>query len=318
MTQQTRDHGGGLDAAMAEYGGTRADWIDLSTGINPCPYPLPEFPPYCWTGLPDAKAQEALLQAARGFWAEPKAAAILAAPGVSALIARLPALASVGAVGLVKPTYNEHEAAFRAHGWTVTKGGAAQVFVHPNNPDGRLFSRAEILQNHAELTIIDESFCDTCPAQSHMDLALTPGVVILKGLGKFWGLAGVRLGFAIGLPQTIAALGDLMGPWAVSGPALHVGALALKDRGWAAQTRARLSLDAARLDNLMAKHSHQPPQGSDLFRLYHVQSPRNFQRKLAENHIWSRIFPYSDHFLRLGLPGADSDWKRLKNVLKGL
>ncbi len=318
MAQQGRDHGGGLDAAMAQFGGTRADWIDLSTGINPCAYPVPDFPAHCWTDLPDATAQNTVLEAAREFWAVPVGADIVAAPGVSALIARLPALAQQSAVGIVKPTYNEHEAAFRAHGWSVGSGGAAQVFVHPNNPDGRLFSRTEIQQSHTELTIIDESFCDTCPTQTHVDMALTPGVVVLKGLGKFWGLAGLRLGFAIGTPQTLAGLADLLGPWAVSGPALHLGALALRDQAWAEQTRQRLSRDAARLDRLMARFGQMPAQGSDLFRLYSLQDPSDFQRELAENHIWSRIFPYSDHFLRLGLPGTDSAWKRLEIVLEGM
>lgn len=318
MTRRQRDHGGGLDAAIARFGGERADWLDLSTGINPAAYPLPDFPAHCWTDLPDANAQSRLLTAARAFWCVPDGAQILAAAGVSALITRLPNLHDHGRFAIVNPTYNEHEAAFLAHGWQRGADADARVFVHPNNPDGRLFSRAEILAGHKILTIIDESFCDTCPDRSHMDLALTPGVILLKGLGKFWGLAGVRLGFAIGLPDTLAKLSEMLGPWPVSGPALHLGALALSDSAWAAKMRQTLHKDAARLDRLMIRHSRTAAKGTDLFRLYEVADAKVFQNNLAQNRIWSRIFPYSHHFLRLGLPSTESGWNRLTSVLEGL
>jgi len=318
MGQNSRDHGGGLDQAMEHFGGMRPDWIDLSTGINPVSYPLPDFPAHNWASLPDNTAQQALLEAARNFWQVPEAAAILAAPGVSALIARLPALLHSNRVAIRKPTYNEHAAAFRANGWQVSRQGIAQVFVHPNNPDGRLFGEKEILETHKNLTIIDESFCDTCPQETRVKLALTPDVVVLKGLGKFWGLAGLRLGFAIALPETIERLSEMLGPWAVSGPALHLGNLALRDQDWAIQTRERLTRDAKRLDRAMQPKTSSRANGTDLFRLYQVDNPSKFQKKLAQSHIWSRIFPYSNHFLRLGLPGTETEWNRLKTVLEDL
>ena len=112
-----RDHGGNLSAAIARFGGSRAEWIDLSTGINPTPYPLPPMAAADWTALPDAEAQEALLTAARAFWRVPEGADVLAAPGASALIARLPALRPAARVRIETPTYNEHAAAFDHFGW---------------------------------------------------------------------------------------------------------------------------------------------------------------------------------------------------------
>lgn len=310
----SRDHGGGVDAAASRFGGDRDTWLDLSTGINPVPYPVPSISGNAWGALPDTGAQSRLLDAARGFWNVPEGAAILAAPGASALIARLPALEPAGRVAIPGPTYNEHAAAFRAAGWTVGDGPApARVTVHPNNPDGRLTQR-DTLAGHSFI-IIDESFCDTCPEHSLIDMAAQPGVVILKSFGKFWGLAGLRLGFAIAAPQTCARLSELLGPWPVSGPALEVGALALEDHDWAAATRTRLARDAARLDTMLAKAGATLVGGTSLFRTYTVDNAADWQTRLAKARIWTRIFPYSQTWLRLGLPGSEAGWDRLARAL---
>jgi cobalamin biosynthesis protein CobC len=305
------DHGGGIDAAIARFGGARADWLDLSTGINPVPYSLPAMPADAWTALPDTAAHDALYAAARAFWQVPEAVGILAAPGASALIARIPMLEHPGQVEITSPTYNEHAAAFQAAGWVPGQGGG-RVIVHPNNPDGRIWN-ADNLGDHS-LTVIDESFCDVMPEASLVHLATRPGVVVLKSFGKFWGLAGLRLGFAIAAPDTISRLSAMIGPWAVSGPALVTGAAALRDLAWAEATRARLAQDAAKLDRIMVAARAKGVCGTDLFRLYDVDSATLWQDRLARAHIWSRVFPYSETYLRLGLPGPD-DWDRLKAAL---
>lgn len=315
LETQARDHGGGLDAAVAAYGGDRSSWIDLSTGINPNPYPVGKIPTRFWADLPDINPQSALLDAARSFWNVPQGADILAAPGVSALIAQIPRLAQPGIVRLYKPTYNEHEASFRALGWSVKPSGNAQVIVHPNNPDGRLASANEVTSHHRDLTIIDESFCDVCPAQSLITLAEKPGIVVLKGLGKFWGLAGLRLGFAIARPETAAQLSRMLGPWAISGPAQFIGAAALSDPLWAQQTRQSLASGAAKLDSLMQPVGISEPCGTTLFRLYQVDDARALQAKLARHQIWTRVFPYSDSLIRFGMPVA-SDWQRLELAIE--
>lgn len=309
-----RDHGGGLDAAIAQYGGARADWLDLSTGINPVPYPLGAIDGGAWTALPDRGAMAALEAAARRFWAVPDDAALIAAPGASALIARLPHSFAAGQVFIPAPTYNEHAAAFAAQGWTIAGAGAgamAQVMVHPNNPNGRLWQATDFT---AAFAIIDESFCDVMPDRSLIGLATRPGTVILKSFGKFWGLAGLRLGFAIGDPVIIGKLTDSLGPWPVSGPALQIGTRALADHDWAAATRARLVADTARLDRLMARRGAVLVGGTTLFRTYEVKSAADWQTRLARKHIWSRIFPYSHSWLRLGLPHPDR-WAQLDSAL---
>lgn len=304
----SRDHGGGLDAAVAEYGGARGDWLDLSTGINPVPYPVGDVGHQAWTALPDRAAQTRLLDAARTFWSVPEGAEIVAAPGASALIAQMPLLFGGKRVAIPMPTYNEHAAAFRACGWEVVTGDAAlRVLVHPNNPDGRLWDAPDLP------AVIDESFCDVTPAASHVRL-VSGEVVVLKSFGKFWGLAGMRLGFAICAPEMADKLRDGLGPWAVSGPALDIGARALEDVTWARDTRVRLAADMARLNAVMAKAGATVMGGTDLFGLYDVGDAAAFQDRLARAHIWTRVFPYSDCWVRLGLPAPDG-WSRLEAAL---
>ncbi|MCG7522119.1 threonine-phosphate decarboxylase [Ruegeria sp. Ofav3-42] len=308
-----RDHGGGLDGAIAQYGGKREEWIDLSTGINPHPYKVSGLIHSDWTALPDHGAFERLSIAARRFWSVPDSAAILPAPGASAVIARIPALATTGRVQITAPTYNEHAAAFSAQGWNVQpdRPAEARVIVHPNNPDGRIWTTADV---DAPLTVIDESFCDVCPEASLIHLSDQPGVIVLKSFGKFWGLAGLRLGFAIGQPDLISRLNDLTGPWSVSGPALRIGEQALRDTEWADSARQKLSDAADRLDRLVLSNGASLVGGTTLFRLYEVDNAANWQDKLARNQIWSRVFPYSQTYLRLGLPPSDG-WDRLEAAL---
>lgn len=316
LTKKKRDHGGGLDAAILEHGGGRIDWCDLSTGINPHAYPVGKLPDDAWTALPDRAAQTRLIAAARSFWNVPERAGIIAASGASALIAQIPGLLPASTVSIPGPTYNEHAAAFSAAGWEVHEEGpaTAQVVVHPNNPDGRIWSAQTLPVRLPELTVIDESFCDVVPEESLIAQAGEPRLLILKSFGKFWGLAGLRLGFAIGDPALLDRLVEAVGPWAVSGPAQHIGATALGDDAWADQTRIRLCKDSARLDALMQKAGAKPIGGTTLFRLYDVGDAMHWQRRLAQHRIWSRCFPYNTSWLRLGLPHA-RHWPRVEAAL---
>ncbi|WP_299673794.1 threonine-phosphate decarboxylase CobD [uncultured Roseobacter sp.] len=316
MTTGERDHGGGLDAAIAKFGGNRIGWIDLSTGINPHPYPVSRLPSAAWAALPDTGAAARLEAAARSFWQVPDMAALLAAPGASAVIAQIPQLLPRGTVCIPGPTYNEHAAAFAAHGWqeVETAPAIAQVVVHPNNPDGTLWTSETLPARDATLTVIDESFCDVDRTQSLISLADSPGTLVLKSFGKFWGLAGLRLGFVAGDPALITRLRERLGPWAVSGPALHLGVAALTDPQWARDTRTRLAEDAARLDALMQIAGARVLGGTTLFRLYEVTDASAWQTRLASHRIWSRVFPYNPRWLRLGLPHR-LHWPRLEAAL---
>jgi len=316
-----RDHGGNIDWAMAHYGGD--GWIDLSTGINRVPYPVPALPPEAWTGLPTRAAVARLTEAARAAYGTE--AAILPVAGAQAAIQMIPRLGQPGRARVLGPTYNEHAASLAAAGWAVREvgdpaslvGADLAVVVNPNNPDGRTHATADLmaLAGRVGRLIVDESFADPRP-----DLSLAPhtgasGLFVLRSFGKFYGLAGLRLGFVLGHADDIAALADMAGPWPVSGAAIEIGAQALADQAWSGATTARLRREAARADALANAAGWQPVGGADLFRLYDTPDAQAAQERLAHHQIWSRVFPYSPRWLRLGLPGESHEWARLAAAL---
>lgn len=300
------DHGGGVDKAIATWGGSRAEWLDLSTGINPELYDIRELASEDWACLPDRRSQDETILAARQFWQIPDKAAVIAVNGASAAIAILPYILPGTSFATLEPTYNEYARSFRAAGWK--SGDDVRIVVHPNNPDGRLLPD---LSDHAGLLIIDESFCDTMPERSLIHMAEQKNVLILKSFGKFWGVAGVRLGFVAGDPALIAKLAKALGPWPVSGPALRLGTRALSDHAWAERTRTRLRADASRLDKMVQGWGATLVGGTPLFRLFAVDDAKAWHDDFARKKILTRIFAYSKTWIRIGLPPS-SAWDRLE------
>ena len=324
-----RDHGGNLDDAMRRHGGLRGDWLDLSTGINPLPYPVPRMDAGAWGALP-LKSEVAALEAtaARAFGVTGSCACVALA-GASAAIQLVPRLVPSGTARILGPTYNEHAAALRAEGWAVSdvatrdalQGADLAVVVNPNNPDGRSHRPDELAQlsQHVGLLVVDESFADATPGVSTLPhwetVPQTARVIVLRSFGKFYGLAGARLGFALGHGGMIDTLRRMAGPWAVSGPALAAGRAAYADAGWQEDTLRRLSGDAARLDALAQAAGWSLVGGTPLFRTYATPDAKAAQAALAAHHVWTRIFPYSRHWIRLGLPATQDGWKRLGAAL---
>ncbi len=318
-----RDHGGNLDQAMACYGA--GDWIDLSTGINRRPWPVPALSAAAWRNLPTKAAQTALVAQAAVSWGAAAGVAGVALGGAQAAIQLVPRLRPKGRAAVLGPTYNEHAACLSAEGWQVSAvtdladlvGADLAIIVNPNNPDGRHFAPDTLLAlvGRVGLLVVDESFGDVTPDLSLLPHAGRAGLLVLRSFGKFYGLAGVRLGFAFGTEGDIAALSRMSGPWPVSGPAIEIGTHALADAAWAAAMRAQLAAAAARADALAQRAGWQLVGGSDLFRLYDTGSAKTAQDKLARHQIWSRIFPWSETLLRLGLPGPEPEWQRLDAAL---
>lgn len=319
-----RDHGGDLDRAIALYGGAAEDWIDLSTGINRRPWPMVQVPDDAWRRLPTAADHAHLLAAARDAWRVNPALAGVALAGAQAAIQMIPLLRPAGIARVLAPTYNEHAANLRLRGWQVADcaalddlaGADLAVVVNPNNPDGQRHAPAALqaLSGRVGLLVVDESFGDVAP-----DLSLLPRdgrALILRSFGKFWGLAGLRLGFAFGPGALVEQLRALAGPWPVSGAAIAAGAQALADHGWAVAMRQKLAQDAARADALADAAGWHLVGGTGLFRLYRVADSHAAQEHLARYHLWSRIFPHAPHWLRLGLPGPEDEWARLEAALK--
>ncbi len=313
-----RDHGGDLDRARAIFG--EGDWIDLSTGINRIPYSAVEIPPRAFADLPTRADIENLLAAARAALATPASIAALA--GAQTAIQLLASRGPKGLVRILGPTYNEYEARFAGAGsrieiisdFDALAGADIAVVVNPNNPDGRRIAPDMLLRLSDKVgrLLIDESFGDTTPELSLCPQADRENLVVLRSFGKFYGLAGLRLGFALGGEKIVAALRDAAGPWPVSGPAIAVGTAALRDETWRVDTRQRLARDAKRLDALAARAGWRFVGGTGLFRLFETGDARAAQEKLARQKIWTRAFPWRGGWLRLGLPGAETEWRRLE------
>ncbi|MGY4625729.1 threonine-phosphate decarboxylase CobD [Bradyrhizobium sp. USDA 4486] len=318
-----REHGGNLDLAQQRFGGRAEDWIDLSTGINRLPYPVGEVSARAWSALPSRAEIETLHQAARQAYRTN--APIVALGGAQAAIQLLPQLGGPGRARILAPTYNEYAGVLSMAGWDVQEvstldalGGAdLAIVINPNNPDGRTFAPNDVLTLPPRVgrLIVDESFADAVPHVSLASEAGRPGLLILRSFGKFYGLAGLRLGFAIGHADDIGRLAAMSGPWPVSGAAIAIGCRALRDDAWAEATASRLARDCDRLDEMVQAQGWRLVGGAPLFRLYETPDACAAQERLARGQIWSRVFAKEPTWLRLGLPGSEAEWTRLAEAL---
>jgi cobalamin biosynthetic protein CobC len=196
------------------------------------------------------------------------------------------------------------------------------IVVNPNNPDGRITAREMLLDLarhlHAKggLLVVDEAFMDVGPQDERVDGDVGGGgLVVLRSFGKFFGLAGVRLGFAIAAEPVALALEAGLGPWAVAGPALEYGIRALADKGWQEAMRGRLQDEAARLDTFLAAFSIRVSGGTSLFRFVNMPDAKSLYLELGAQGIVLRNFTWDASALRIGLPGSEGEWQRLEAAL---
>lgn len=322
-------HGGNLDAARKVFPLVKR-WVDLSTGINPVAYPVPALMEEIWQCLPGEVAHDKLLNAAASYYGLPSSENLIAAPGTQALMQVLPRIVRASQVAIVSPTYNEHEKCWRQSGAEVCEISQLDdlpattdvvVAVNPNNPDGAVFMPEELLElaktlaGRGGLLIVDEAFCDGMPRLSVAQYSGVPGLLALRSFGKFFGLAGVRLGFAIGDKSLLRMITEELGPWAVSGPALEIGAAAYSDENWISENQNRLKADSVRLRTMLETAGISVAGGTDLFVLVAVKDAKELWTHLARQGIWSLLFDYSKSWVRFGLPGKEQDWQQLEIAL---
>lgn len=333
-------HGGGLTAAIAQYGGERRDWLDLSTGINPNMPDVPEVPAEVWNRLPDKGLVDEARAAARDFYLA--AASALAAvektrthlplpiPGTQAFIQVLPDLVPQHRpVAILSPTYGEYAHCFKRSNFAVDAIASLSglrpdhgtvIVVNPNNPDGRTLSRQTLLDLFERLRgqnahlHVDEAFGDARPGLSLAPQASQlPGLTVSRSFGKFFGMAGIRLGFVFARPETLDMVDAALGPWAVSGPALHIAAeLMRRDR------RAildRILERKASLDAVLKKAGLTVAGGSELFTLVAAEKAQDLFEHLARSHILVRKFDYAPDWLRIGLAADEQGDRRLAGAL---
>ena len=300
------EHGGNLRDAALRFG--RDDWLDLSTGINPHWYPAPALPDNSWHRLPEADPE--LAAAAAAYYGAPL---MLPVAGTQAAIQALPRLRKPSRVTVSAPSYAEHAHHWSDHGHTLTQTPYAEldaavahsdvmVVINPNNPTGAVVPAAQLLQWADQLAarggwlLVDEAFGDTDQQNSIAAHGGRPGLIVLRSIGKFFGLA------------------DLLGPWTISGPAQHIALAALRDEAWQADTLRRLQASAARLQALLAAHGIQS-SGTPLFQWWPEPRAEEFWRHMAERGIWIRLFKHAARGVRLGLPPDEAGWLRLQTAL---
>jgi len=323
------EHGGRLRRAAQRYGIPLEGWLDLSTGINPHPW-QGEPPAWAdWARLPED--DDGLAEAAQLCYGAPAA---LPVAGSQAAIQALPYLRSAGRVGVLAPGYAEHAQAWMRAGHDVTPLTAeridaaveqldALVLANPNNPDGRYFAPETLLDWRERLAerggwlVVDETFADATPQASLAAHTHLPGLIVLRSLGKFFGLAGARVGFVLAQGELLRRLAEHLGPWGIAGPSRVIARHALADRAWQEAERIRLAAGGARLAELLRRHGMAPAGGCALFQWVETPRAAPIHEILARRGILTRLFARPSG-LRFGLPGAEEQWQRLEQALQSL
>ena len=326
------DHGGRLNRAVSRYGIPPAEWLDLSTGINPWPWPVPTLPPEVWHRLPEA--DDGLEAASGDHFPVPAGARCLPVAGSQAAIQALPRLRARSRVGVPAPGCAEHGWWWQQAGHSVERLAPETVdaaldrldvlvWIHPNNPTGLALEPEQLLEWHARLharggwLVVDEAFIEATPEASLAPYVDAPGLVVLRSLGKFFGLAGVRGGWVLADAELCTALEAALGPWAVSGPARWVMGQALADEAWQARNRTRLASAAATLDADLRNAGLAAPTGTALFRYCPHPRAEGIHHALAAEGILTRLFT-DPPALRFGLPPDDAARQRLCAAVRAL
>lgn len=310
-----RFHGGRLAAAAARFDRAPRPWIDLSTGISPWPYPVPAMGQTTWSRLPEPEGLERLEAAAARTFGVDNPAEIVAVPGTDMAIRLLGSLFSEQRSAMLTPIYSGHKAAW-SEATEIGINEATEydliVLANPNNPDGRIVP-PEGLRALPGQVIVDEAFADTAPLVSL--LPERGNAIVLRSFGKFYGLAGIRLGFVIADIKVVERLRVMLGDWPVSGIAMAVGLAAYQDQQWQDNQRRRLQDAADRLDKLLVKFRLDIVGGTSLFRLTSHDKARELFEILGQSGILVRPFSDPATQLRFGLPASEAEWARLENAL---
>ncbi|MGO4002476.1 MULTISPECIES: threonine-phosphate decarboxylase CobD [Pseudomonas] len=319
------EHGGRLRKAALHYGIAEADWLDLSSGLAPWPWAIPEIAPRAWARLPET--EDGLEQAAREYYG---ASQVLPVAGSQMAIQLLPRLRRAGKVGVLSPCYAEHAEAWRRNGYIVREVVEQEVdfyldkldvlvVVNPNNPTGLSLTPERLLDWHARLAqrggwlVVDEAFMDNTPHLSLAAFANQVGLIVLRSFGKFFGLAGVRLGFVLAERKLLKLLAEQVGPWAVSGPTRVLGQACLRDTEGHQQQRLRSEAASLRLVELLERHGFKPHGGCALFQWLITERAEHLYEFMARQGILLRLFSHNSS-VRFGLPADENDWLRLERA----
>lgn len=310
-----RYHGGGIEAAARLYPAVTLPWIDLSTGIAPWAYPSGNIGRHWSKRLPSAVGLAALEFAAASAFGDLDGEQVVAVPGSDLAIRLLSRVLVAERIGVIGPTYRGYHATWPdASAVTLQNANDVDLMIcaNPNNPDGRVIEK-HLLQQVDSVRIVDEAFADAQPAETM--LPDRSGAIVLRSFGKFFGLAGIRLGFVVADAPVIRELRHLLGDWPVSGAAIAIGTPAYHDLEWQAKQRFRLARASGRLSSLLGSHQLEIAGRTNNFVLCKDGAAAQLFSQLCENGILTRPFTEQPMWLRFGLPRTESQWHRLDAAL---
>jgi threonine-phosphate decarboxylase len=281
----THEHGGNVFAVARSLGVAPEQILDFSASINPlgmasgvrgalgnCVERLLHYPDKGAAELKDCLASYHGVNSAQ----------IAVANGSTELIHLLPRLVGGNRALIVAPAFAEYACALEKSGWQIDyftlKGENAfalslpalrkklakrydMLFIcNPGNPTGALIPKGEIAgvlelcRESGTFLVLDEAFIDFCEEDSAKDLiGGFDRAVLLRSMTKFFAIPGLRLGYAIGAPETIAALGSLQDPWSVNTAAQVAGIASLSDPAYCERTRSYVSAERDRLATALAR-----------------------------------------------------------------
>ncbi|NOQ82104.1 MAG: threonine-phosphate decarboxylase [Methylophaga sp.] len=324
------EHGGKLNSVARHYGIALNDWLDLSTGINPNGWPIPEtLPRSIWSDLP--QDDDGLIKTARDYY---QCNSLLAVSGSQAAIQALPKLRAHSKVGVMSPAYAEHAYAWKLAGHDVITLETATIsaelskldvliIINPNNPTGQKISPQQLIEWHQQLAqndgwlIVDEAFIDVTPKNSLSQCCPKKGLIVLRSIGKFFGLAGLRTGFVLAEDTLLVQLAEYLGPWPIASASRYITQLALADKNWQQDSRYSLAKQGQRLENLLGKHGFNKLGGCALFQWAQTKKSEQIYHQLAQQGIYTRLFAQPKS-LRFGLPKTEDGWQRLSAALQEL
>jgi len=317
-------HGGNVELAAQTYGIAIENWLDLSTGINPVGWPVPSIPNSFFHSLPDYS--QALLSSARTYY---QCESIIAGAGSQAFIQVLPRIRETSVVAVPALGYAEHEANWAACGheilpyqstaelqrWLEEERCDVVLVINPNNPTTQQVAKTQLLQWRKKLArrqgwlVVDEAFMDMQPENSLASDSQLKGLIVLRSVGKFFGLAGIRVGFALAETVVLQKIAQELGPWHVSGPSQWVAQQALADSDWQQNTRLRLAawMSAYQefLDGILRPTVGRSGEHAHLFISYRVERSLGEQlyQALAKQGVLARLIEVDEReiLLRFGL-----------------
>ena len=331
-------HGGDLTAASQQFGIAIDEWLDLSTGINPKAYPVGRIPEEIFHALPYPKRFN-LEAVARNYYGCKN---LLCVPGSQSAIELLPELRNRCRVAVPAVGYREHAWQWQKQGHELVSYADSEeldrvvdqvdvvVVINPNNPTAEQYPREQLLRWHQQLQskagwlIVDEAFADLYPAISLADVSHLAGLIVLKSVGKFFGLAGIRLGFVLANQAITAQLYDQLGLWVVNGPGRYLASTALGDQQWQLAAKASIVNSQKRMHRLISNYwpnSEITTAGLFLSLRFNDEVAQQYYQALASQGMLVRYWPPVDGsncaLLRVGLIGEndEANWQRFEKAL---